>query len=194
MAVPPVRTGSENPPAQPLLVNQGEWLVSDDPKAVLSTVLGSCIAACVRDRVAGVGGMNHFLLAEPPGSAASLHSATARYGAYAMETLINAVLARGSGNKRNLEFKLFGGGRITAGLQDVGAKNIAFVRAFLAEEGYAIAGEDLGGTVARRVLYTPSSGKAMVKRVADGGTHSVVAAEIALAGRRPSPTAEIELF
>lgn len=178
----------------PLQVGQGEWLVTDDPEAVLSTVLGSCISACLRDRVARVGGMNHFLLAAPPGSGGLAHSASARYGAFAMEALINAVLARGTGDKRNLEFKLFGGGRISPGLQDVGAQNIAFVRGFLSEEGYRPVGEDLGGMAARRVLYSPASGKALVKHVAERGVAGLARAELALVARQPAAAGEIELF
>jgi chemotaxis protein CheD len=178
-------------------VNQGDWAVSGDPGAVLTTVLGSCISACVRDRVARVGGMNHFLLAEPPGSAPSRYSATARYGAFAMEALINAVLQRGTGSKRNLDFKLFGGGRINAALNDVGGENVGFALRFLAEEGYAATGEDLGGDFARKVMFMPHSGRAFVRRLDRVSLRSVAQQEIAFAGRSGPArreAAEIELF
>ncbi len=146
-------------------VHQGDCLVSAEPDLTFSTVLGSCISACVRDRVANVGGMNHFLLAEQSASAQDRYGASARYGAFAMEQLINKVLSLGSGRKQNLQIKVFGGGLIHGALTDVGAKNIAFVRQFLAEEGYELEKEDVGGTFARRVLFKPHSGRAMVKRL-----------------------------
>jgi chemotaxis protein CheD len=178
-------------------VHQGDCLVSADPTVTFSTVLGSCVSACVRDVKARVGGMNHFLLAEQSGSARDRYGASARYGAFAMEQLINTVLSRGSGSKANLEVKVFGGGLINAALIDIGGKNIEFVREFLANEGYAAAAEDLGGTFARRVLFKPQSGRAFVKRLASTEGDSVAREELAIAGRRAvaAPVAaDIELF
>lgn len=178
-------------------VHQGDCLIGAEPDLTFSTVLGSCIAACIRDGEAAVGGMNHFLLAEPSGASRDRFGASARYGAFAMEQLINKVLSRGSGKKANLEIKIFGGGLITAALSDIGAKNIEFVRQFLADEGYAVAGEDLGGAYARRVLYRPHSGRAFVKRLDAAAATSVAREELSEVGRSRSarPTAEeIELF
>lgn len=178
-------------------VHQGDCLVSDDADVTFSTVLGSCISACVRDVKAGVGGMNHFLLAEQSGAAKDRYGASARYGAYAMERLINTVLSRGSGNKANLEIKVFGGGLINSALVDIGGKNIEFVRQFLADEGYRASGEDLGGTFARRVLFKPHSGRAFVKRLASQEGEGVAREELAIAGTRrstPAPSDDIELF
>ncbi|HEY8596726.1 MAG TPA: hypothetical protein VIL84_15950 [Devosiaceae bacterium] len=177
-------------------VHQGDCHVSGQADVTFSTVLGSCVSACVRDVEAGVGGMNHFLLAEQSGSARDLHGASARYGAYAMERLINTVLSRGTGVKTNLEIKVFGGGNINSAMNDVGAKNIAFVRAFLENEGYAIAGADLGGTFARRVLFKPTSGRAFVKRLDSTTGASILREELAIARRDvvASAPADIELF
>jgi chemotaxis protein CheD len=100
-----------------------------------------------------------------------------------MELLINRVLVAGTGRKTNLEFKLFGGSAVSAALGDVGARNVAFVRNFLADEGYAVFGEDLGGTCARRVLFKPGSGRVLVKRL-DGSRSLAVAREEAMAARR----------
>ncbi|SFZ85611.1 chemotaxis protein CheD [Devosia enhydra] len=190
-------SGLENtdlPRGTPTMVHQGEWLVSGSPETVLSTVLGSCISACVYDRVARVGGMNHFLLAQAPGSSASRFSETARYGAFAMEALINAVLASGSGKKGNLDFKLFGGGRVSAALSDVGARNIAFMVQFMAEEGYVAASSDLGGEFARKVMFVPHSGRAFVKRVDAQLAGRVAMDELALAARPAARDTEIEMF
>ena len=177
-------------------VHQGDCHVSGDD-VTFSTVLGSCVSACVRDRVANIGGMNHFLLAEQSGSAKDRYGASARYGAFAMEQLINKVLSTGTGNKGNLDIKVFGGGNINASLNDVGAKNIEFVREFMSAEGYRIAGEDLGGNYARRVLFKPQSGRVFVKRLDSMAGARVVKEELEIAGRQtkaPAPVDDIELF
>lgn len=179
-------------------VHQGDCLVSRDPDVTLSTILGSCVSACVRDRVANVGGMNHFLLAEQSGSARDRYGSSARYGAFAMEQLINKVLSQGTGKKANLEIKVFGGGKINAALDDVGAKNIEFVREFLANEGYMVTGEDVGGAYARRVMFKPASGRAFIKRLDNTVNASIAREELAIAKRpvaMPRPAKDdIELF
>lgn len=165
-------------------VHQGDCLASGAMDITYATVLGSCISACVRDRVAGVGGMNHFLLAEPQGMARDRYGASARYGAFAMEQLINLVLGLGTGRKANLDIKVFGGGKISAALDDVGAKNVEFVREFLGNEGYVAVKEDLGGTYARRVMFKPATGRAFVKRLESGANATIAREELAVAGRR----------
>lgn len=178
-------------------VHQGDCHVSADKDLTYSTVLGSCISACVRDRVARVGGMNHFLLAEQSGTARDRYGASARYGAFAMEQLINKVLTQGTGNKANLEIKLFGGGKISSALDDVGLKNIEFVHQFLQDEGYIVNSQDLGGTYARRVLFKPVSGRAFVRRLDAEMGDNVAREEAAFVRRRiavPAPMDDIELF
>lgn len=178
-------------------VHQGDCHISNVADLTFSTVLGSCISACVRDRAANVGGMNHFLLAEQSGSSKDRYGASARYGAFAMEQLINKVLSQGTGKKSNLEIKVFGGGKINASLDDVGAKNIEFVREFLAAEGYPVASEDLGGNYARRVLFKPHSGRAFVKRLDSDVGATVAREEVAMASRRAVVVPQhddIELF
>lgn len=147
--------------AQVYPVLPGEHLVIREPGAAVSTLLGSCVAACIRDRVSGRGGLNHFLL---PGSDGS-HSA--RYGAYAMEVLINDILRQGA-RREDLEAKVFGGGEViaTSGINSVGQKNAAFVRNYLQTEGVRIVAEDLGGTLARRVFFFPDTGKVRVQYLA----------------------------
>lgn len=139
--------------------------------------------------------MNHFLLAEPTGAARDRYGASARYGAFAMEQLINKVLSRGSGRKTNLEIKVFGGGLINAALTDIGAKNVEFIRDFFANEGYEHVKEDLGGTYARRVMYKPHSGRALVKRLDNAVGASIVKEELAVAVHAIKPPVDdIELF
>ena len=180
-------------------IHQGDCLVGGDEDLTFSTILGSCISACIRDVEAKVGGMNHFLLAEPSGSAKDRYGASARYGAFAMEQLINKVLGRGPGKKAKLEIKVFGGGLINSALTDVGAKNIEFVRQFLRDEGYSLAGEDVGGAFARRVMFKPHSGRAFVKRLDSDAGANVAREELSIvrtrvAPKAPAPGEDIELF
>ncbi|WP_206513301.1 chemotaxis protein CheD [Pelagibacterium montanilacus] len=163
-------------------VVQGECLVTADPELTYSTVLGSCVAACVRDVDARVGGVNHFLLAGP-GRMRADGPASARYGDVAMAELIAMVLAQGTGRRAALEIKLFGGGSVHEALADIGAQNIACARQFLFREGFAIAGEDLGGAVARRILYHPASGRVFVRRLRADASDRLAHREIAEAGR-----------
>jgi chemotaxis protein CheD len=182
-------------------IHQGDCLVGGEEDLTFSTILGSCVSACIRDVEARIGGMNHFLLAEPSGAARDRYGASARYGAFAMEQLINKVLTRGSGRKANLEIKVFGGGLINAALTDVGAKNIEFVREFLGNEGYTLAGEDVGGSFARRVMFKPHSGRAFVKRLDSVAGDNVAKEELSIVRKRvaikpaPAPVLDdIELF
>lgn len=136
-------------------VIQGEFRVSDDPGIVLTTILGSCVATCLCDPIAGIGGMNHFLL--PEGE--MKQEVGFRYGLLAMELLINGLLKQGA-KKSRLEAKLFGGAMMNGGLGRIGESNAAFARRFLADEGIPCRAESLGGTMARRVRYVPTSGLA----------------------------------
>lgn len=146
----------------------GEYYVTMDDEAI-TTVLGSCVSACVRDPERGVGGMNHFMLPEDAatGSDSWLDPAVGRatrYGSYAMESLINDMLKLGAARER-LEIKLFGGGRILASMSDVGGRNIEFIRSYVRLEGFRVAAEDLGGTRPRKIVYFPMSGRVMVRRL-----------------------------
>ena len=146
----------------------GEYYVTRGEEAI-STVLGSCISACVRDPMRNVGGMNHFMLPEDSSTGPNnwLDPAVGlatRYGSYAMESLINDLLKLGATRER-LEIKVFGGGRVLSGITDVGARNITFVRNYLQLEGYRIAAEDLGGTQPRKVIYFPDTGRVKMRRL-----------------------------
>ena len=146
----------------------GEYYVTTHDEAI-TTVLGSCIAACVRDPVLRIGGMNHFML---PDDAAGGRGGwleqqvgrAARYGTYAMESLINGLLKCGARRDR-LEVKLFGGGNILSAHAHIGARNIEFAHAFLRVEGLTVLAEDVGEGYPRRVVYFPVSGRALVRRL-----------------------------
>jgi chemotaxis protein CheD len=136
---------------------QGEQFVSEDPNIVIATLLGSCVAACLRDPVAGVGGMNHFLL--PGTDTARGEAENIGIGVHAMELLVNALLAHGARRER-IEAKLFGGACVVAGLTSVGEKNARFAEEFLRREGIQHVGGSLRGDAGRRLQYWPVSGRA----------------------------------
>ena len=144
----------------------GDYYVTTADELIF-TVLGSCVSACIRDRALRIGGMNHFMLPENAGDGGSwgqTASAATRYGNVAMERLVNDILKAG-GKRENLEVKLVGGGRVLDAMTDIGARNIQFVREFVATEGYKIVGEDLGSTHPRKVMYHPGTGDARVKKL-----------------------------
>jgi chemotaxis protein CheD len=138
----------------------------------LVTVLGSCVAACIWDARAKVGGMNHFML---PSGSTDEASSSARYGLYAMEVLINE-LGRLGASKRNLQAKVFGGGRVLRNMSaiNVGQRNSAFVLEFLGTEGIPIVSRDLEDVYARKVMFFPVTGRAMVKRIDPEGDASLI--------------------
>jgi len=141
----------------------GEYFVTDNGM-LLVTVLGSCVAACIRDTKTGMGGMNHFMLPDDGGR--ETVGASARYGTYAMEVLINHLLKMGA--KRNsLEAKVFGGGAVMASLSssNVGTRNAEFVLNYLKVEKIPIVAKDLLDSYPRKVYYFPESGRVMVKKL-----------------------------
>jgi chemotaxis protein CheD len=146
----------------------GEYYVTRHGEMV-TTVLGSCVSACVRDARLKIGGMNHFMLPldGSQGSSAwgAVASAATRYGNVAMERLINDILKLG-GRREDLELKLVGGGRVLAEMTtDIGARNIQFVRDYVRDEGFQVLGEDLGDVFARKVVYFPESGRIRVRKL-----------------------------
>jgi len=143
-------------PQRKVHIVQGEYYVTDDPNLVLSTLLGSCIAACIRDPVAAVGGMNHFLL---PGAEKDANAESERYGVHLMELLVNGLLQKGA-RKSRLEAKLFGGARTMENLSDIGHKNATFAERFLKTEEINFLGGSCGGDNGRRVQFWPVSGRA----------------------------------
>ncbi len=139
---------------QTIYVAQGEFQTSGQPNVVFSTVLGSCVSACIWDPDLGIGGMNHFLLAN---SSDSDRSGSSRYGVHAMEMLINDLLKKGA-RRKSLQAKLFGGATMASNLGDIGASNARFAKSFLAAEDIACVAESLGGKNARRVIFRPHNG------------------------------------
>lgn len=135
---------------------------------MITTVLGSCISACVHDSVTGVGGMNHFMLPsgddKNSGWSGTDANTSNRYGNFAMESLINDLMKMG-GNRSRFTVKIFGGGKILESMTDVGSRNIDFIRSYLLSEGFRIDSEDVGDKFPRKVNYYPASGKVRIKKL-----------------------------
>ncbi len=151
----------------------GEFYVTMKDESI-STVLGSCISACVRDRKLGIGGMNHFML--PATTDEGAMGSANRYGNFAMENLINEILKNG-GKRDNLEVKVFGGGKILQNMTDVGLRNIQFVREYLHLENLQVVSEDVGDICPRKVIYFPASGKALMKKLRSLHNETVITRE-----------------
>lgn len=166
--------------------------VTHDDVAVV-TILGSCVSACMRDPVAGVGGMNHFMLPENRGDG----GVSARYGSHAMELLINALFKAGARRER-LEAKVVGGGNVLKGFtaNPVGTRNGEFVLDYLRIEKIPVVAQDLYGIHPRKVWYFPMSGRMVVQRLPHARDAEVARDEIAYQNRisRQSRGGGVELF
>jgi len=177
----------------------GEFYVTVKNERIL-TVLGSCIAVCVRDIKTGVGGMNHFMLPLISQERLNEESYTiigtaTRYGNFAMEHLINTILKNG-GRRGFLEVKVFGGGRVMNAMTDVGKKNIDFIFRYLDSEGLRVVAKDVGDIHARKVLYYPATGRARVRKILDNNVERIVSRELVYKKTMDdiSVEGEIELF
>jgi chemotaxis protein CheD len=144
---------------------------------MLVTILGSCVAVCVRDPVIGVGGMNHFLLAESSSGEWGGVNAATRYGNHAMETLINDIIAMG-GVRSRFEVKIFGGGHVIDSSLAIGQKNVEFAEQYLANEGMAIAAKHVGGFHPRRIHYFPQTGRVQLLQLRRGSDAAVFQKEL----------------
>lgn len=178
-------------------ISPGEYYFTDKDMVIV-TVLGSCVSACIRDSLTGIGGMNHFML---PDSASadkdSPVSESMRYGTYAMEVLINQLLRNGA-RRENLEAKIFGGGNVLKSFTtiNVGDRNALFVRKFLKEECIRVTGEDLLDIYPRKVYYFPKTGKVLVKKLKNMHNDTLVQREEAYASKLKVSQVggEIDLF
>ncbi len=164
---------------------------------VLVTVLGSCVSACIRDRVSGIGGMNHFMLPESGQDQMSPVSVPARYGSYAMELMINQLLKMGA-RRNNLEAKVFGGGSVLSSItsSNVGGLNAEFALGYLRTEGIAVAGQDLLDVYPRKVYFFPHTGRVLVKKLRKMHNETIVEREQAYRSRLQTADiqGDVELF
>jgi len=175
-------------PIDRVTVMQGQALVHNEPNLEFSTVLGSCVASCLYDPEARVGGMNHFLLAEPPAGLAATTAIDEHYGVYLMELLVNQMLGQGA-RKARLKAHLYGGANINRHMVKIGTANAEFARIFLRREGIELLREDLGGSSARRVDFRPASGQVRCRTVEDH-----LAPTTQPAARPSRATGDVELF
>jgi len=177
----------------------GEYYVTINDESIV-TVLGSCVSACIRDCVFGVGGMNHFMLPEDSSggeSQLSVGGKAARYGGFAMEQMINDILKNG-GLRKNLEVKIFGGGKVIKNMStlDVGKGNIDFVNDYIKTEGLTLLSEDVGDVYPRKVIYFPATGKVKLKKLRNMHNNTISEREMNYRSKiieKPS-TGDVELF
>lgn len=141
----------------------GEYHATTDD-TLLVTTLGSCVAVCLRDRINGIGGMNHFMLPEGERPDRDGEPGSARYGSHAMTLLLEHILRLG-GRRPYLEAKIFGAGRVIRAMTDVGRRNADFARAFLERQGIPITAVDVGDSYPRKIYYAPTTGKVFVRRL-----------------------------
>jgi chemotaxis protein CheD len=158
-------------------IGPGDYYVTKNSNEMLVTILGSCVAVCMRDPVAGVGGMNHFLLAESTSGDWGGVNAATRYGNHAMETLINDIIALG-GLRNRFEVKIFGGGHVIDSSLAIGRQNVEFAEQYLASEGMAIAAKHVGGFHPRRIHYFPDSGRVQLLQLRRNTDHVVFQKEL----------------
>ena len=174
----------------------GEYYVTRR-NMVLVTVLGSCVAACIRDKTNGIGGMNHFMLPKSTHEKAGWLSSSARYGAYAMEVMINQILKQGA-KRENLEAKVFGGGAVIRNMSslNVGDDNAKFALEYLKKERIPVVAKDLLGDLPRKVYYFPHTGKVLVKKLRSMPNDTIIVREQEYNSRLTSGNieGEIELF
>lgn len=178
-------------------ISPGEYYFTDKDMVIV-TVLGSCVSACIRDSVSGIGGMNHFML--PDCASADKDgpvSESMRYGTYAMEVLINQLLRNGA-RRENLEAKIFGGGNVLRSFTttNIGDRNAAFVRQYLEAERIHITGEDLLDIYPRKVYYFPKTGRVLVKKLKQLNNYTLVKREEAYASKLKTNdvSGAVELF
>lgn len=173
----------------------GEFYITAKTDEVLVTVLGSCVTACIRDPLAGVGGMNHFMLPHHSSGNWGDDLRSTRFGNFAMEKLLNELVKAGCSRER-LEIKVFGGGNVTDTSNEIGSENAEFVLRYLAAEGLRCAAQDLGGTQPRRIHYYPATGR-VVRRMLGAAERIVIGREEHDYGSRlltQQPSGEIQLF
>lgn len=143
----------------------GEYYVTNREDIIMQTLLGSCIAVCLRDNIVGVTGINHFML---PGKANLEKIAVdedARYGINSMELMINAMMKKGASRTR-LEAKVFGGGKVMkAGLNNVAENNVGFITRYLEIEEIPVIASDVGGKHGRKIILLPGSFSVYVRKI-----------------------------
>lgn len=151
-------------PHEEVTICAGGVYASQEPM-VIKTLLGSCIAVCLFDPLAQIGGMNHFMLPKPSG--VGDRNAPLRFGVHAMDYLIQMMLTLGATHHWCVA-RIFGGGHVLKSAESVPSipqRNIDFIRKFLTDAGIPVLTEDVGGSHARHVTFQTHTGRAFVRCV-----------------------------
>lgn len=190
--------------AEHIYLKPGEYYVSNS-QTMISTVLGSCVAACLFDPINKVMGMNHFLLSGekiPPTGEPYIYTKMGRYGVHAMELLINELLKLGA-KKKNIQAKVFGGARLLMtstpanSILNVGLINCQFVKNFLNREKIPILSSDLEGHQGRVIRFYSDEFAVYVKKIKPIENEKLIKEEKAYLKKslekkkRPSPKVEL---
>lgn len=154
-------------PTRPIgshFLHPGHIHVCKEP-AVISFILGSCVAVCVWDPASGVGGATHYLLPTWDGRG----TATPRYGSVAMPLLLQKLTEAGA-DRSQLRAKVYGGGCLFDTMRDggpgkehLGTRNVETAKEFLAKVQIQIVSSDLGGERGKRIEFHTKTGEAIVK-------------------------------
>jgi chemotaxis protein CheD len=165
-----------------IVLHPGELHISGDPSVTVSTLLGSCVSACLYDPVHRIFGMNHFLLAARSYTrdALSFESQSGRYGLYAMELLINDMLHAGAERDR-LRAKVFGGANVlthlAGGAFAIGDVNSKFILSYLENEKIPIVASDLGGHQGRQIHFQGRDFSVFVRTLGEEKEQTIIANE-----------------
>lgn len=174
----------------------GEYYVTQRDM-VLVTVLGSCVTACIRDRISGIGGMNHFMLPDAHPDEGDPVSLSARYGAFAMEVLINSLISLGA-QRTQMEAKVFGGGNVLPGMtmMNIGQRNADFAMKFLSSEKIRVVASDLVNVYPRKVYFFPKTGKVLLKKLRNMHNDTIYRREAEYGSRlvNEGVAGDVELF
>lgn len=139
---------------------QPGYIFSSSDPALVSTIVGTCVAVCLHDRRLKTGGMNHYLYPKTPRRAKT----TGRFGNVALPALLKMMVSQGS-RLEDMEAQIFGGGsRLLNDPSSLGRKNVKLARKFLKKKGIPIVSEDVGGVKGRRVVFHTRTNEAIVMK------------------------------
>lgn len=148
-------------------VSIGELVVSKSPDDVLVAYgLGSCVAVAFYDPVSRIAGMLHALLPSAAGKTADSNT-PAKFVDQGVPLLIDHVLKMGA-NRNRLIVKLCGGAQMLtapgfSNTLNIGERNVSAAQTLLAEAGFKIQSQDVGGNSGRTVKLAVVNGQVTVR-------------------------------
>jgi len=140
----------------------GEYHVTKKSK-LLATLLGSCVAVCLRNRVNGSAAMNHFVRNTDDQSG----QAIGKFGDSSIKHIVKNLMTI-DGNMKNLEAKIFGGGQVVGHLNlgmGIGERNIQVAKEVLGEMSIPIIFENVGGKNGRKIYFNTSNFEVEVRQI-----------------------------